>query len=530
MRRKIEKYLAKKQGVDEANIRYMDDGRFDFMGDLEGVLAAVRGKDGSGRGRGKSTGKARKQRRKNEPAPQPLGALTNMHPSMAYSAYFPHMSPYMAPHGGMHPHLMGGLPKQPNMRQPPGSKTNGKENSRTPGSAAFSMEPSSQSISGTSTVQDSQQIPRGNPNFFTFSPADMEKKERQKQQRAGELLGDDPMNIAGTNGMSPFFGMNATPASTMKTPFHADTDFSSNYFSSGKKSYFDSPKRHSPSYHDMRGMTPLSHLKDTFSNTPFTGETMKLSPAMYNDELNKALFGGDEHALSDIKRRFIMKTPKARSPKQISFCIGSDLSSKSGSGADFSHVSISPIAQLAASKTNRQPIMTDDCTSDKSLAHVSLASADKPFPTSSLKRKASGNDEETMPPPVTVSFSESRDDSILSSSTKSTGSILKCSSPFELRDDIHPTPRNVTLNESQMGFTEQSPFNSSCMLGGTPTPSGDTSFWRTQFGFSPSNHSFTPFKSPAPFTLNKQEEQYSPVNGTSILCVAWLFALFGFYW
>ena len=32
MRRKIEKYIAKKQGVDENNIRYTDDGRFDFGG------------------------------------------------------------------------------------------------------------------------------------------------------------------------------------------------------------------------------------------------------------------------------------------------------------------------------------------------------------------------------------------------------------------------------------------------------------------------------------------------------------------
>jgi len=31
MRRKIEKHLARKQGVDESNIRYLDDGRFDFI-------------------------------------------------------------------------------------------------------------------------------------------------------------------------------------------------------------------------------------------------------------------------------------------------------------------------------------------------------------------------------------------------------------------------------------------------------------------------------------------------------------------
>jgi len=47
MRRKIENHLARKQGVDENNIRYLEDGRFDFMGDLESVLNAVRGKNGS---------------------------------------------------------------------------------------------------------------------------------------------------------------------------------------------------------------------------------------------------------------------------------------------------------------------------------------------------------------------------------------------------------------------------------------------------------------------------------------------------
>ena len=44
MKRKIEKYLAQKQGVPESEIRLTEDGRYDFMGDLEGILVAVRGK------------------------------------------------------------------------------------------------------------------------------------------------------------------------------------------------------------------------------------------------------------------------------------------------------------------------------------------------------------------------------------------------------------------------------------------------------------------------------------------------------
>lgn len=46
MRRKIEKYLAQKAGVDETQIIPTEDGRYDFKGDFEGVLEAVRGKDG----------------------------------------------------------------------------------------------------------------------------------------------------------------------------------------------------------------------------------------------------------------------------------------------------------------------------------------------------------------------------------------------------------------------------------------------------------------------------------------------------
>ena len=54
MRRKIEKYLCKKQGVEsEKDIKYLADGRFDFEGDIEGVLEAVRGKDSNRRSKKK---------------------------------------------------------------------------------------------------------------------------------------------------------------------------------------------------------------------------------------------------------------------------------------------------------------------------------------------------------------------------------------------------------------------------------------------------------------------------------------------
>uniref|UniRef100_A0A7S1B5E6 Uncharacterized protein n=1 Tax=Corethron hystrix TaxID=216773 RepID=A0A7S1B5E6_9STRA len=78
MRRKIEKYLAKKQGCDESHIRYLEDGRFDFMGDIDGVLASVRGKDGSGR-RSKGDRRPKKARKKKtEKVPIPDAACSSM--------------------------------------------------------------------------------------------------------------------------------------------------------------------------------------------------------------------------------------------------------------------------------------------------------------------------------------------------------------------------------------------------------------------------------------------------------------------
>jgi hypothetical protein len=46
MRRKIEKFLAKKREIDESEVQPEPDGRFDLEGDFEGVLASIRGKDG----------------------------------------------------------------------------------------------------------------------------------------------------------------------------------------------------------------------------------------------------------------------------------------------------------------------------------------------------------------------------------------------------------------------------------------------------------------------------------------------------
>jgi len=47
MKKKIEKYLARSQNCEESKIQLLDDGRYDFNGDLDGVLLAVRELEGS---------------------------------------------------------------------------------------------------------------------------------------------------------------------------------------------------------------------------------------------------------------------------------------------------------------------------------------------------------------------------------------------------------------------------------------------------------------------------------------------------
>ena len=63
MKRKIEKFLMKKQhAIDEMHIAYTEDGRFDFLGDLEGVLSAVRGGSNENGRRGRRGGNKSKKK------------------------------------------------------------------------------------------------------------------------------------------------------------------------------------------------------------------------------------------------------------------------------------------------------------------------------------------------------------------------------------------------------------------------------------------------------------------------------------
>lgn len=297
MRRKIEKFLAKKQGVDESNIRYTDDGRFDFMGDVEGVLAAVRGKDPLSKGKKsdrKSSRKSAKKNRKDEHKMHPIGM----------PMYLPYgMAP--PPYPGMPPHPMYSHDGMMHMHHP------------------YAPKPISNNAST---------LAKGRNEKLPLAP-----KPSGSQKTPMSL---SPKKSSNEDGVStPFINMSITPGGASSA---GRTSESSTGFSSSRKSIFDSPSKSgldiglgSPGMLNIHGMTPLSTLKDTFA-TPYASHMFSdLSPED-NLSLNKALFAEDSKTPASCRKR---------TPRQMKICIGNE-DSMSSFISDMHHhrLSISPLS------------------------------------------------------------------------------------------------------------------------------------------------------------------------------------------
>ena len=282
MRRKIEKHLAKKQGIDESSLRYTDDGRFDFMGDVDGVLAAVRGKESCGRGK-KSDRKARKsstkKSRHSDHGMHPLGMPMYLPYGMAPP--YPGMPHPMYPHDGMVSHMYG-----------PKSMSN-----------------------GAASTASSDMVPLA-PKPVTAQKLDMAVSSKSGSIQDGVTTPFVNLRLSGRKGAS---------------------------FSSSRKSFFDPPSAKagleyglgSPSILNIHGMTPLSTLKGTFA-TPFGTQMFSDFSPEDNLSLNKALFADDSKT----------PARHAKSPHGLKFCIGGNEESMSSFACDMQNhrVSISPLA------------------------------------------------------------------------------------------------------------------------------------------------------------------------------------------
>lgn len=476
MKRKIEKYLAKKQGVDEAHIRFTEDGRYDFMGDLEGVLTAVRGKDGHSRKSDKKTKKSKKKAKTSQ-----MHAV-HMHPRMH------HMPSHgMVPHhAGMyiHPHYMPamhGPPMPPygmHHHMPPTQV--GKENSHPHSKYG--------KLSGT---QNGDGVGRGPFSNSTTGHHSEGSNRLERQYHSPQSKQKDYRN--GRTSPPPFFGYNGGDerAATESMPTQM----------------FDSPKRKDAAQ-QQHGMTPISSLKAAFNGAPLSGEDMILFSPNSSHNLNKTLFGD-----TDETRNFMLdsalKTPRPKSPVQMRFRIGSARAGsgqKSMSSSQLQRVSISPIAQVLSS--SRTKSFETDEKLGRSLAQVSLSN--------DLSHSLSVSFADDPRHHTKEEKTESRDDP---QSGRLNMFVEPASPPFATTTDSgHKSPRNVTLDDSALDLKAPSPFDSQ-LVGDIRTPatheSKDRSFWSRQFGFSPADATFTPFKSPTPGHIKLEHGETPRQEGKS---------------
>lgn len=340
MKRKIETYLAMKRGIDPTLLKPMEDGRYDFLGDFEGVLTAVRerGVDSGS----KSTGSQLSSEKKDK-SNQGFFPLPQYH--QIYAAY-----------GGQGNH---GWNKKANCHISP---TIGVE---TPGGKDEGLEDFANSLlmSTRKTIFDESPMP---------------------------ILS---MQLGGT-----------------------------------------------PGDKSIRGMTPMSNLRDTF-NSPFAAEGLpNLSPEEA-DSLNKTLF-------KDMCMTPYQQTP---SHKPMRFSIGSDASLLANEITGMSlnsRVSISPIARHA----------------DK----ADIKETTNEYIQTSFEKENIENDNEIMPPPTAPRI---RNAPKVSSTVK-----------------LEPTPSK-----------SEKPFDPSSLMKGLDTPSTAAtteqgSFWSDHLGLTPSSPS--PFLSP----------------------------------
>lgn len=409
MRRKIEKYLAKKQGVDQANIRYTEDGRFDFMGDLEGVLAAVRGKDGTGRGRGKDRNSKKKKKCD--------GMLKPAHPGMIPMHYPPY---------GMMPH---GMHRGPPMHMAPLDKK-GMEQAKYTHPYGYSpwqppLPPAEPTSSGSSmspyNVTSVDKTPAGKSKIdFTSSCFSSARKS----------VFDSPKSIGGDLELN------------MTSP----TD------SIG-----------------IRGMTPMSSLQNTF-NTPYGKEMMDdLSPGDTTN-LNKMLFADDTECRHDS---FLKTPNFRGRREKLHFRIGNDSALATMGDMRINRVAISPISQSAASSSFFSEGDSELSCCFKSLdvslepAPSSVPSSEK----DDENKENADSDKVMMPPPKTPAPEAKSDLSCTTGKSKANASTpqnitqeMEPPTPFEstckmIGDMLTPSTaasssaNNSSFWSSSLGFT-----------------------------------------------------------------------------
>ena len=258
MKRKIEKFLARKQCCDTSNIRVLQDGRYDFMGDLDGVLKAVRGKDNNG-------SSAKKGRESSSTSFDTPGVTPNYFSNLGSSnsesssaSYYPPISSY-----GMQP------PVFPYMA---GTHNSNKEN--------INLQPRGKNYSSYPSSFRPDTATKANAVTFA-DKLNMEYKESRSSQidsNSTPVKGAKNAVNSGTQGASDYKDVpNKTPHNLEKKSFCF-----------ARSPYSDSPWNNQSCQTPMtnnsgsHGMTPLSNIKDVFSEDFFSPSFMSIGDVVYN--------------------------------------------------------------------------------------------------------------------------------------------------------------------------------------------------------------------------------------------------------
>jgi len=551
MKRKIEKYIAKKQSCDVSSIRLTEDGRFDFHGDLDGVLSAVRGKEGGARSNKKSDKKEPKKpskKKRGDSSGNNNSNNSSMPPSSSGQHSMPHhMNPHGMRHPPPHPMYMHPHPYMHGMHGPPPPPMHPHPMSMRPSSnKQSSAKDSHNSSSNNNNKKSSTRAPY--PKNAPSSSMDMNSNNnnsntnKENHQNGGNNKASRNNATGGSNNNkdnifaysprkersnnnpgSPMFAM--TPGSTMKTPFAMNTgDFPSRYFDC-------TPSKDGGNSLEglegisMNGMTPLSNLRETFSSTPFNGGDDLFSPHTSGD-LNKTLF------VEETSLEAILKTPKkAKSPiVSMRIRIGSTEKKTNAVEQKFRHVTISPITEgppasrskrytpRTATTTTAAAAPTADISSSSSFdntnnpTHVSISSEleEHPLSVSFADKNNSTNKRRRITLDGTAPrlsknnlFLDQQPVSTTKSSSSSSGKNNLFLEPVSTTKSVSNTPNNVTMDttaddSSYRDIAAPSPFDPSAILQtpGTVDSRGGGSFWGTHLGFSPAEPDFTPFQSP----------------------------------
>ena len=456
MKRKIEKHLAEKEGLASIKqVKLMDDGRFDFKGDLEGVLKAVRGKDGQGARARTNRAKSNRTGRRTSAKKKAAAAAAATKNGTAEAGV---SQPVFTPASAFY-----------------------EDSSMTPYPSSVSGKDGEMDMSGFHAVE-----PEGAGGMFAFSPPAEGANVNYRGVRG--------TNDAGGKGndISPVFGSMATPGVRRLDPLLASPAIGPD------------------------GMTPLSMIKG-FGRTPATtGDADPLnlfSPSNFNDDMFDDMSGINPFtvpktpgtALPTKMAKIQIGAGGADSPQEAKtreIAVSPIKKFKTGTrakivrGAFFQNLwgrSAPKRSNAEEDGPRHKRSRSSDTISTACSGTVALTASLSSEVHVRLLNSSIGESSISMPPP------ETRDVSFLTSAKKRSRDVMISTDQPNLDISDLLSPNLDVSTDSRRVTMDPSPYFNAKIMEGLPTPGAADSMWSTTKGmglFSP-NDRMTPMRSPS---------------------------------